>query len=115
MTFEEIYNLTIKYYPNEIDISDGKILPKDGGVFMKLSKFWDNAELQTENESDFVKLMVWVIFCAYHKRAIENFQNDKMVVFLSELDKKYLKNKFEESLNNYPKLKAKYIQSYTNF
>ncbi len=48
MTFEEIYNLTIKYYPNEIDISDGKICSKDGGTFMKLSKFWDNAELKAK-------------------------------------------------------------------
>ena len=98
MTFKEIYNLTIRYYPSEIDISDGKIVKKDSGDFKRLSESWNNAELKTENESDFIKLMVWGIFCAYHKKAIDNFQNGKKTVSLTELDMEYLKYKFEESL-----------------
>lgn len=98
MTFKEIYNRTIKYYPSEIDISDGKSVEKGGGNFKILSESWDNAELETENESDFIKLMVWGIFCAYHKKAIDNFLNGKKKVSLAELDMEYLKYKFEESL-----------------
>ncbi|MCG8803988.1 hypothetical protein [Tenacibaculum finnmarkense] len=98
MTFKEIYSLTIKYYPSEIDISDGTMVVKGGGNFKTLSELWDNAELKSENESDFIKLMVWGIFCAYHKKAIENFMNGKKTVSLTELDMEYLKYKFEESL-----------------
>lgn len=98
LTFKEIYSLTIKYYPSEIDISDGTMVVKGGGNFKTLSELWDNAELKSENESDFIKLMVWGIFCAYHKKAIENFMNGKKTVSLTELDMEYLKYKFEESL-----------------
>ncbi len=100
MTFKEVYNLTIKFYPSEIDISDGKNVVNGGGNFKTLSESWDEAELKTENESDFIKLMVWGIFCAYHKKAIDKFLNGKKKVSLIELDMEYLKDKFEKSLLN---------------
>lgn len=113
MTFKEVYNQTIKYYPSEIDISDGKTVEKGNGNFKTLSESWDKAELKTENESDFIKLMVWGIFCAYHKKAIDNFLNGKNTVSLTELDMEYLKFKFEESLldtkfDHYAKLRTEY-------
>jgi phage terminase large subunit-like protein len=113
MTFKEVYNRTIKYYPSEIDISDGKTVEKNSGNFKTLSESWDNAELKAENESDFIKLMVWGIFCAYHKKAIDNFLNGKKTVSLTELDMEYLKYKFEESLldtefDNYAELRTEY-------
>jgi hypothetical protein len=57
--------------------------------------------------------MVWGIFCAYHKKAIDNFLNGKKKVSLTELDTKYLKYKFEESLldtefENYAELRTEY-------
>ena len=113
MTFKEIYNLTIKYYPSEIDISDGKMVEKGSGKFKKLSESWNEAELKTEKESDFIKLMVWGIFCGYHKKSIDNFMNGKKTVSLDELDMEYLKYKFEESLldtedNYYAELRTEY-------
>ncbi|RBP25950.1 hypothetical protein DFR65_1213 [Oceanihabitans sediminis] len=113
MTFKEVYNRTIKYYPSEIDISDGKTVEKNSGNFKTLSESWDNAELKADNESDFIKLMVWGIFCAYHKKAIDNFLNGKKTVSLTELDMEYLKYKFEESLldsefDNYAELRTEY-------
>ena len=113
MTFTEVYNKTVNYYPSEIDISDGKAVVKGGGNFKTLSESWDNAELKTGNESDFIKLMVWGIFCAYHKKAIDNFLNGEKTVFLTELDMEYLKYKFEESLldaefENYAELRTEY-------
>ena len=113
LTFKEIYNLTTKYYPSEIDISDGEMVEQGSGSFNRLSKYWDNAELKTENESDFIKLMVWGIFCACHKKAIENFMNGKKTVSLTELDMEYLKYKFEESFldkeyDYYADLRAEY-------
>ena len=113
LTFKEVYNLTIKYYPSEIDISDGKDVVKGSGNFKTLSESWNDAELKTENESDFIKLMVWGIFCAYHKKAIDKFLNGTKKVSLIELDMEYLKYKFEESLlvtesENYAKLRMEY-------
>ena len=113
MTFNVIYTQTIKHYPPEINISDGTMVEKGSGNFKILSESWDNAERQTENESDFIKLMVWGIFCAYHKKAIDNFLNGKKTVSLTELNMEYLKYKFEESLlnsefDNYAELRTEY-------
>ncbi|MBW1294837.1 hypothetical protein [Aquimarina litoralis] len=113
MTFKEVYNKTIKYYPSEIDISDGKSVGKDGGNFKIMSELWNKVELETESESDFIRLMVWGIFCAYHKKAINNFLNGKRKVSLAELDIEYIKYKFEESLldteyNHYAELRKEY-------
>ena len=89
------------------------MVSEGSGNFKILSEFWDNAELKAENESEFIKLMVWWIFCAYHKKAIDNFQNGKMTVSLTELEMEYLKYKFEESLldtefDEYAELRAEY-------
>ncbi len=113
LTFREIFDQTKQYYPSKIDISDGKLVEKSSGKFKTLSQCWNNAELKTANESDFIKLMVWGIFCAYHKKSIDNFINGKKTVSLSELDMDYLKYKFEESLfekeyNYYANLRADY-------
>ncbi|OJJ16802.1 hypothetical protein BKI52_33395 [marine bacterium AO1-C] len=108
LMFKDIYNQTIKYYPSEIDISDGKKIEKGGGYFETLSKSCYKAELNTEKESDFIQLMVWAIFCAYHQRAIDNFLNGKKKVFSYELDMEYLKFRFEESLLLNPELAAQY-------
>lgn len=55
--------------------------------------------------------MVWGIFCAYHKNAIDSFLNGEKTVSLSELDMKYLKYTFDESLldtefENYAELRT---------
>ena len=113
MTFKEIYNQTIEFWPSEIDISDGTMVDSDSGNFPILTELWDKAEIQTKSKSDFIKLMVWGIFCAFHKKAIENTHNGKTKVLLTELNINYLKNRFEESLfdpeyDYYKKLRTEY-------
>ena len=113
LSFKEIYSQSIKFWPSEIDISDGTITDIDSGKFPMLSESWNKAELKTENESEFIQLMVWGIYCAYHKKAIEKFQNKETSVSLTEIDTEYLRYKFEESLFNketdyYKELRSEY-------
>ena len=100
MTYKEVFNKTIKYYPSEINISDGKNVEKGNGNFKKLTESWNNAELKSKNDSNIIKLMVWAIFRTYHKTAIENFLSGIKTVSASDLEMKYLKSSFEESLMN---------------
>lgn len=115
LTFTEIYKKTIDFWQTEIDISDGKqVEPPNWGQFDNLSKTWNLTEDKTKSESELIKLMVWGIFCAYHKKAIENFQNGITKVLLTELDIEYTKYKFEESLfdtqsDYYAELRKEYI------
>lgn len=113
MTFKETYTQILTFWPLEVDISDGQNVEFDGGYFPMLSKTWRQVEIKTANEPEIMQLMVWAIFCAYHKRAIENYQNGIQKVFLTELDLNYVKSKFEESLfdnesNYYVEIRKKY-------
>ncbi len=98
MTFKEVYRVAIKFWPSEVDIQDGKKVENNGGYFSTLSKIWDQAEIKTEGEPELIQLMIWSIFCGYHKKAVENYQKGIKNVFLTELDSDYIKSKFEESL-----------------
>jgi len=44
--------------------------------------------------------MVWSTYCAFHKKAISNFEKGIKSVQVDELDLAYTKFKFEESLND---------------
>lgn len=44
--------------------------------------------------------MVSEIFCALHKKAIDNFKKGLKSVSVNELDLVYLKRRFQESLDN---------------
>jgi|SRR5690554_1996420 len=99
LTFKQIFDKTAKFWPTEIDISDGKqVEPPDWGQFDNLSKLWDLTEEKTKSESKLINLMVWAIFCGLHKKAIENHLNGTKKVSLTELNFEYVKYKFEEGL-----------------
>ena len=113
MTFKEIYIQTISFWPLEVGISDGSLVDSDSGKFPELTRYWEKAEFQTESQSDFKKIMVWAIYCAFHKKATKNFQKGKSKVLLEELNMEYLKTKFEESLldeeiDHYADLRTEY-------
>ncbi|EZH73419.1 hypothetical protein ATO12_15885 [Aquimarina atlantica] len=115
MTFKDIYTSALNFWIPEIDISDGQSVGNNGGYFPALSKMWDQAEIKAVDEPELIHLMIWAIFCGYHKKAVENFQNEIKKVFLAELDQGYIKNRFEESLfdngsNDYNEVKKEYIR-----
>lgn len=107
--------MTAQFWPDEIDISDGKdVVQPDWRKFSTLSKYWDKAEKRTESESEFIKLMVWAIFCGLHRKAIEGFVNGQAKIRLEDLEPEYVKHKFEESLfdseyDSYADLRNRYI------
>ena len=115
MTFKDIYTSVLNFWPPEIDISDGQKVEHCGGYFPTLSKTWNQAETKTVDEPEFIKLMIWAIFCGYHKKSVENFNKGKKKVFLAELDQDYIKKRFEERLfdneaDSYRDIKKEYIR-----
>jgi len=68
MKFNDLYQKTIKYYPTDIDISDGEFIEETNGFrFDNLSNAWDLAEPYAENEWE--ELLIWIIFRALHRKA----------------------------------------------
>lgn len=98
MTFTEIFKSSLKYWPTEIDISDGIDVDSDNGNFRILSNFWDKAEKDSETESENIQLMIWATFCGLHKLARIRFQDNEMRINIDDIDLKYVSEKFEESL-----------------
>jgi hypothetical protein len=76
MKFNELYQKTIKYFPDSIDISDGVFIAESNSFLSaNLSKSWNLAESYSENEWE--ALLVWVIYQKLHAKAISIFKTDK--------------------------------------
>ena len=115
MNFSDIFQLASNYYPLSISIVDGKEIDKNSGSFQRLSETWRKVEIKTNNEPEYIKLMIWAIFCGLHKLSIEKFKMGEKMICLNQIDKNYVASKFEESFfdngnkNLVEDIKNKYI------
>ena len=100
MKFSEIYSATLKFWPSEISIEDGKDVEDTWGNFKNLSKTWTSVEQTTESESEAIQLMVWAIFAGFHKAAITKFLEGTKVIHPNDIDVDYVVHKFEEGLDD---------------
>ncbi len=98
MKFNSLYQKTIKYYPSEIDISDGTMDNETSGFLSRnLSNAWNTAESQGTNEWE--DLLVWVIYQAVHKEAMSMFKNDRSKsIAVSQIDPRDVEEGYYEAL-----------------
>jgi hypothetical protein len=95
MKFWQLYQETMQLWPSSIDISNGE-LQKDGGIFPNLSKIWTEVEDQTATSTEWSQLMVWAIYCGWHKAALISFRAGQREVDRRQLDEVYVEYKFSE-------------------
>ncbi|NGN99366.1 hypothetical protein G5S52_17440 [Grimontia sp. S25] len=98
MKFSRIYKETRLIWKRSIDISDGELFEDDSGMFPSLSSAWNEAEEQTQNWSEWHQLMVWCVFCGYHKLARVAFENGKTSISFDDIDKNYVQSRYKENL-----------------
>lgn len=98
MKFKRVLRETLRFWPSQIPIADGEPMAGSGGVFPQLSRLWDRAEAHAQAWSEAHQLMVWAAFCAWHKAALLRRQAGQDWVAKADLDGKYLRRKYEESL-----------------
>lgn len=98
MKFKRVLRETLRFWPSQIPIADGKPTAGSGGVFPQLSRLWDRAEAQAQTWSEAHQLMVWAAFCAWHKAAVLRRKAGLDWMSKADLDGKYLRRKYEESL-----------------
>lgn len=98
MVFSEIYKKVIEHWPDEIDISDGENVNWEEGSFRTLSGYWCNIEKYCSDKSDAVQLIVWAVYCGFHRLATVCFMNGGGSVQKTELDLHYIALRFEQSL-----------------
>jgi len=98
MKFTKLYNETIKLWPTTINIEDGKLIGNEGGFFPALKTSWDNAEVKSDNLSEWHALMVWAIYGDFHDQAKRNKKNGISEITVSALNLKNVEKIFTESL-----------------
>ena len=98
MKFSRIFKETKLIWPREIFIGDGELSENGRGLFPTLSREWDEAEVRSEKWSDWHQLMVWCIFCGYHKLACKTLKEGGNTVNFTNIDKFYVERRFRENL-----------------
>lgn len=98
MKFKKVLREALRLWPSQIGISDGRLMAGDGGLFPQLSEHWEMAEAHAKAWSEAHQLMVWAIFCAWHKAAVAHFKVGRGRIAKSDLDMRHLRQRYEESL-----------------
>ena len=84
MRFSELLDQVASLWPDEIDISDGKLLGASGAIFPSLSRAWTAAEQKGEKLGELHSLAVWAVYGALHERARHIFEECMFELRLSE-------------------------------
>ena len=69
MKFSQIYRRAISFWPEEIVVADGVPGSKGGYKLPTLTAIWDRIEEATGSEDDWVQLVVWCMYQAFHTEA----------------------------------------------
>jgi hypothetical protein len=107
MKFKRVLREALRFWPSRIAISDGKLVAGGGGLFPQLSGQLEVAQAHAQAWSEAHQLMVWALFCALHKDAVTSFKAGRGWIAKSDLDMRYLRQKYQESLfasgSHYPR------------
>lgn len=115
MKFKRVLRESLRFWPGQVQISDGKLQAGGGGYFPTLSRAWDAAEKYADAWSEAHQLMVWAIFCALHERAVASLPEGHTLIAKSDIDFRYLRQRYEESLfavgSGYPRrMRREYVR-----
>ena len=95
---EKLIQDTLKLFPEEIDISDGKLRNDNGFFSQKLSKAWHSAEDRNAITCNDVDFMIWSVFGLLHKMSRENFSKGIYSVSLNDINHEELKQEYKKAL-----------------
>ena len=98
MKFTRAYREALRFFPSEIDVSDGQWTELGGAYFLNLSKIWDHAERMADNWSLWHQLLVWAIFGAFHDQAKEALSNYEDTIYKADINKRVVEEVFSENL-----------------
>jgi hypothetical protein len=118
MKFSAIFDRAKTFWPEVIDISDGKLTGGDGAHFGQLSSICRDVEVKASLVDSWQEIMSWAIFCGFHKLASARLRSgDKRSVKLSEIDIGYVQERFAQSLyredSDWPStMKEQYVNDY---
>ena len=113
MKAEEIFNRGLKYWPTEIDVSDGKeVIETNGFLSNNLSSTWNEAE-ENANKNEWDEIAIWIIFGLLHISARVNFKKGIHKIYLSEINYEEFKIKLFDALQyeGYELMLSEYLKN----
>jgi hypothetical protein len=95
---DEIFKSAISFWPDSIDIADGKFIEEISGFRSgNLTKAWDDAEHKSLGD-DWSELGVWVIYGLLHQKAKRDFEHKMFNLSPSQLNRDEFKKSLLEAL-----------------
>ena len=98
MKFETLYNESLAFWPDEIEIFDGERTDDGGILFLRLSLIYDRIDAEIKPLGEWYELMAWVIFKNLHSIAKKKFSARASTFSKTELDPKNVKADFIDNL-----------------
>ncbi|MEO6523053.1 MAG: hypothetical protein ABIN91_15330 [Mucilaginibacter sp.] len=91
MKFETLYNESLAFWPDDIEIFDGERLDDGGILFLRLSLIYDRIDAEIKPLGEWYELMTWVIFKNLHVIAKKKFSPRALTFSKTELDPECIK------------------------
>jgi hypothetical protein len=106
MNFTTIYEDRLKFFPEKIDIADGKKIKETNGfLFFNLSQIWNNAQTLTRSQAE--DYFVWAYFKVLHRKAKKDFKNKKVLTKTTEIEKSKLEKEYKNVIQEAEKINIK--------
>lgn len=100
MTFSEIYERLIAYWPERISIADASPTPSGGSLFPTLSRLSDEIEGRIDHRKDtWGSLMAWTMFQVFHAEARKLREIGSDTLLPRTVDRKIVEEKYYENLH----------------
>jgi hypothetical protein len=101
MTFSEVYERLIAYWPERISIADASGTPDGGSLFPTLSLVSDEIEERIDHRQDtWGSLMVWTMFQVFHAEAKQLREIGSDALVPRNVDRKTVEEKYYENLHS---------------
>jgi hypothetical protein len=91
MKFETLYNESLAFWPDDIEIFDGERTDDGGIMFLRLSLMYDGIDAEVRPLGEWYQLMAWVIFKNLHGIAKKKFSPRALTFSKAELDPERVK------------------------
>ena len=92
------FDTVIKHWPKEINVEN---FEGNQRVFPALSTAWNEVEKVIGSDNPWAELMVWVIFCVLHEKALENSRKQKIrFIYPNDIPFSLFSNKYKKQLDS---------------
>ena len=112
--FDYIYSCVIKHWPELIDISNTDVRDDNGAYIPALSQAWDKVENVIGDQNEWHSLMVWSMFCVFHRLCRDQFLNMNYSFYPHQVSQALIKTQFYLDISapnsGYEDMKEEYIR-----